>query len=44
MSGSMEGEDILGEEALVFDPSLWIGCQKKYKDVPLYVSNALTQL
>ena len=40
----MEGEDILGEEALVFDPSLWIGCQKKYKDVPLHVSNALTQL
>jgi hypothetical protein len=44
MSGPTEGEDILTEEALVFDPSLWIGHQKKYKDVPLHVSNALTQL
>ncbi|KIM79926.1 hypothetical protein PILCRDRAFT_89823 [Piloderma croceum F 1598] len=44
MSGPKEGEDILAEEALVFNPSLWIGCQKKYKDVPLHVSNALTQL
>jgi len=44
MSGPKEGEDILAEEALIFDPSLWIGCQKKYKDVPLHVCNALTKL
>src|ERR1700720_2359099 len=44
MSGPKEGEDILAKEAMVFDPSLWIGCQKKYKDVPLHVINALRQL
>jgi hypothetical protein len=44
MSGPKEGEDILAEEALTFNPSLWIGCQKKYKDVPLHVCNVLTQL
>ena len=39
-----EGEDILEEETLVFEPSLWIGCQKQYKDVPLHVCNALSCL
>ena len=41
---SKEGEDILKEATIVFNPTLWIGCQKKFKDVPLYVCNALTEL
>jgi len=44
MPMTKEGEDILEEETLVFKPSLWIGCQKQYKDVPLHVCNALSLL
>jgi len=44
MSNLKEGKNILEQETKVFEPSLWIRCQKKSKDVPLHVCKALTEL
>ena len=41
---SKEGEDILKEATIVFNPTLWIGCQKKFKDVPLHVLGSKTDI